>query len=99
MALISIKVLTDWAKAQGFRCYNHSRGAELFAPDHSGPDAMWSSDSQYSCADFVLSDRPVGYGYNACFYGPWHDGMVQTCDAARLLAHPAMIDFDRRGLQ
>ncbi len=94
MTLISIKALTDHAKAQGFRVYGGTRCAELFAPDHSGPDAVWSGDSQYSCSDFVLSDRGgVGYGYNACFHGPWHDGMVQACDAARLLAHPSMTGF------
>jgi len=100
MALISIKTIADRAKAKGFRVNmlrgtDGTTGAEIFAPEHNGPDAVWYGGSQYSCSDFVVYDRPCGgYGYNSFFYGPWHDGMTQSTahGVSKLLAHPAMQD-------
>jgi hypothetical protein len=95
MALISIKHLTDAAKARGFRTYGGESYVELFAPDHVGPDAVRNWDSIYSTCTISLYDRPrCGYGYNPFFYGPWHTGYTQSDDFSvkKLLAHPAMQD-------
>lgn len=93
--LISIDALVDHATANGFRAHRYSGCVELFAPEHEGSQSSaWWYGSQYSCCDFVLSDRPsTGYGYNGFFYGPWHDGMVQSTRVARLLARPEMLGF------
>jgi hypothetical protein len=76
--LISIKSLVERAKAAGFEVNGGSRYAEMWAPNNSGPRAIYSGDSCYSTADIVIDDRSgIGYGYNDCFYGPWHTGMTQ----------------------
>lgn len=95
MALISIKTLTEAAKARGFRATGGESYVELFAPEHKGPDAVLNFDSIYSTCTVSLWDRPrSGYGYNPFFYGPWHTGMCQSDEHSvqRLLAHPAMAD-------
>ena len=93
MALISIKSLTEAAKARGFRAYGHEGYVELFAPEHTGPLAVRNWDSIYSTCTISLCDRPRdGYGYNGFFHGPWHDGYEQSDSSSvrKLLAHPAM---------
>ncbi len=91
MALISIKSLVETAKARGFHVNEFAGNyVELFAPDHDGPEAVLYNGCVYSSADFILSDRPSGYGYNGFFHGPWHTGMVQSNSIKRFLNHPAM---------
>jgi len=94
MALVSIKQLIDTATARGWRVSGNEHYAEMFAPDHNGPEAVRNWDSIYSTCTVSLCDRPrSGYGYNPFFYGPWHDGMVQSdCSTVqKLLAHPSMM--------
>jgi len=86
MALISINSLKDTLKAKGFKLREYQNYyTEVFTPDHDGPEAVLHNGCVYSSCDFVLSDRPDGYGYNGFFYGPWHTGMVQSDKYKRLL--------------
>jgi hypothetical protein len=93
MALIEISKIIDAARSRGFKVNGHSSYAEVFAPEHNGPETVWNFDSQYSTCFASLYDRPrCGYGYNDWFNGPWHKGRIQSDDSSvtRLLAHPAM---------
>jgi hypothetical protein len=67
---------------------------ECFAPNHEGPDAVWSNGCQYSAATRNISDGPgLGYGHNDWFNGPWHYGYVQRNDFGIQKLKEAGIEF------
>lgn len=95
MALVSLDHVAATAEAKGFRVRRYllcSGGnvLEIYAPNHTGPTAVWWEGACYSAASFTISDR-TSYGYNDFFHGPWHDGFAQDDDYGlqQLHAHPA----------